>query len=177
MKRSAIVAAAIGSAGLVLGLSVGIGAASIPDNSGVIHGCYKPQSSGSVTPLGVIDTSLPNGHCPSSQKPLTWNQTGPQGPPGAAGSAGPSTAGASGLDVTIVIGTGNGQASASCPTDHPYVVGGGAETNSTPLSTNGPQLSSGLGGAESTSGNGWFAQEANFPSNDTPIQVWAICAK
>jgi hypothetical protein len=76
-------------AGLLL---TGIGAAatwaSIPDSGGVIHACYKPQSDGHSSTLGVIDTALPNGHCPSGQTELTWNQTGPQGPAGPPGLAG-----------------------------------------------------------------------------------------
>lgn len=96
--------------------------ASIPDSSGVIHGCFKPTSNGSVSPLGVIDTTLPGGMCPKGQRALSWNQTGPQGPAGpvgptgatgltgpegplgptgATGPAGPSTARPGGLNVTV----------------------------------------------------------------------------
>jgi hypothetical protein len=63
--------------------------ASIPDSSGVIHGCYKPTGNGSAFTLGVIDTALPGGRCPKGQTALSWNQTGPQGPAGATGPAGP----------------------------------------------------------------------------------------
>jgi hypothetical protein len=63
-------------------------AASIPDNTGVIHGCYNNKSGA----LSVIDASKKS--CPSGTTPLTWNQTGqqglpgPQGPQGAQGSTG-----------------------------------------------------------------------------------------
>ena len=92
--------------------------ASIPDSSGVIHGCFKPTSNGSLSPLGVIDTALPGGMCPKGQTALSWNQTGPQGPAGPvgptgatgldrrpSGPAGPSTAGPGGLNVTVATNT------------------------------------------------------------------------
>jgi len=60
-----------------------------PDSAGVIHGCFKPTNNGSVSPLGVVDTTLPGGTCPKGQTALSWNQTGPQGPTGPAGPAGP----------------------------------------------------------------------------------------
>jgi hypothetical protein len=81
----------------VLVLAAGGGAAyaasaSIPDSAGVIHGCYKPTSNGSVSTLGVIDTALPGGTCPKGQTALSWNQTGPQGPAGPVGPTGPAGA-------------------------------------------------------------------------------------
>lgn len=80
MKRLAIVLAA----GLLLVLS-GVALASIPDSSGVIHGCYKTgnPNRGSVI---VIDTDAGQS-CPSGYATLNWNQTGPQGPAGAAGTS------------------------------------------------------------------------------------------
>jgi hypothetical protein len=50
----------------------GIAYATIPDASGVIHGCYK-NSNGA---LRVIDTDA-GATCNGSETPLTWNQTGP----------------------------------------------------------------------------------------------------
>jgi hypothetical protein len=55
----------------------GIAWADIPDG-GVIHGCYK-ATGGS---LRVIDTSTAET-CNPSEKPLSWNQTGPTGAAGA----------------------------------------------------------------------------------------------
>lgn len=60
--------------------------ASIPDSSGVIHGCYN-KGSGS---LRVIDTSVST--CHGGATPLDWSQTGPQGPQGPQGPAGPAGA-------------------------------------------------------------------------------------
>lgn len=83
MKRLAVIFAA----GLLLVLS-GVALASIPDSSGVIHGCYKTgtPNRGSVI---VIDTGAGQS-CPSGYTPLNWSQTGPQGPAGPQGLAGTS---------------------------------------------------------------------------------------
>src|SRR5436190_11557664 len=69
----------------------GIAYASIPDGTGVIHGCYK-TTGGS---LRVIDTSV-GGNCNSSETPLSWSQTGPKGATGARGPTG--AAGTNGLN-------------------------------------------------------------------------------
>jgi hypothetical protein len=156
--------------------------ASIPDSSGVIHGCYKPTSNGGVSALGVIDTALPGGTCPKGQTALSWNQTGPQGPAGPAGPqgpAGPSTAGQSGLDVIVVQGQsdGSGRAMATCPSDHPYVLGGGSSQGSGSIAAEFPFMGNGNGqGEEPSSGNGWEAQTSTFPNGPT-IGVYAMCAK
>jgi Collagen triple helix repeat (20 copies) len=70
--------------GLVLAL-VGGGAAlaTIPDG-GTINACYA-RAGGAVR---VIDAS--SAQCKSSESPLSWNQTPPQGPKGAAGPQGPN---------------------------------------------------------------------------------------
>jgi hypothetical protein len=57
--------------------------ASIPDSSGVIHGCYQMN----VGNLRVIDTATDT--CRPSEVPLAWSQTGPQGPQGQPGPQGP----------------------------------------------------------------------------------------
>jgi hypothetical protein len=69
----------------VLLASVGIAAATIPGPGGLISGCVKPTGA-----LKVIDAQT--SHCGANDKPLTWNQTGPEGPAGAAGPAGPAGA-------------------------------------------------------------------------------------
>jgi hypothetical protein len=78
MKKRALTAI---TAGVLLALGGGIAYATIPDNNGVIHACYK-QNSGQ---LRVSD----DGGCSSSESPLDWNQSGSQGPTGNAGPAGP----------------------------------------------------------------------------------------
>jgi len=64
----------------VLALGGGVALATIPGPGGVIHGCYA-KFSGAVR---VIDT----GQCKSTENPLSWNQTGPQGPMGPQGPKG-----------------------------------------------------------------------------------------
>jgi Collagen triple helix repeat (20 copies) len=87
-RRTVIIA---GASALILvagGGAAYAASASIPDSAGVIHGCYKPISNGSVSTLGVIDTALPGGTCPKGETALSWNQTGPQGPAGPVGATG-----------------------------------------------------------------------------------------
>lgn len=83
-------------AAIVAALAVsGIAYATIPDTTGVIHGCYA-KSSGGSTPgaLRVVDTGLGQS-CGLNEVALSWNQqgvrgaTGPQGTKGATGAQGP----------------------------------------------------------------------------------------
>jgi hypothetical protein len=80
--KPAFVALAIAGIALVVG---GIAYAAIPDGSGVIHGCYQKNQGA----LRVIDTGTTQT-CSSSETPLTWSQTGPQGQPGQQGPPGPT---------------------------------------------------------------------------------------
>jgi hypothetical protein len=55
---------------VVLGLAAGgVAYASIPESSGVIHGCYQKING----QLRVIDANA-GGACSSSESPLAWNQ-------------------------------------------------------------------------------------------------------
>jgi hypothetical protein len=83
------------AAAIVALIAAGIAYATIPDSSGVIHGCYAKASGG--TPPGtlrVVDTGLGQS-CGLNEVALSWNQqgvkgaTGPQGPKGPTGSQGP----------------------------------------------------------------------------------------
>ena len=76
-KRPAVLVAAI----TALLLSTGIASASIPDSSGVIHGCYAKGGD-----FRLIDA--PKEQCKVGEKAVQWNQTGPQGPAGATGPQG-----------------------------------------------------------------------------------------
>lgn len=102
MKYRKTTVAAAAAIALVGG---GVAYASIPDGSGVIHGCIKSNSM-----LKVIDSASET--CASGETPLTWSQTGPvgatgpTGPAGATGATGP--AGAAG--VAGAPGLGNGAA-------------------------------------------------------------------
>jgi hypothetical protein len=64
----------------------GVAYATIPDSSGVIHGCFSTKTGA----LRVIDTGA-NQSCTSREQPLSWNQQGPPGPPGPPGTGGATT--------------------------------------------------------------------------------------
>lgn len=76
-RRPAVIVAAI----TALLLSTGIASASIPDQSGLIHGCYAKGGD-----FRLIDA--PKEQCKAGEKAVQWSQTGPQGPAGAAGATG-----------------------------------------------------------------------------------------
>jgi hypothetical protein len=88
MKRRTIVVAGITVALFAGGGTALAATSSIPDSSGVIHACYKPNTNGSLSPLGVIDNALPSGKCPANQREVDWNQQGPAGPAGPRGPSG-----------------------------------------------------------------------------------------
>ena len=71
-------------AAVMLGASIAL--ATIPDSSGVIHGCYT-KSTGTIR---VIDNSVTN--CKSGETSLQWNVQGRQGPQGLPGAQGPAGA-------------------------------------------------------------------------------------
>lgn len=82
-KRTAVTTAV---AATVAGAGLGIAGASIPDGSGVVHGCYP--TSGALKPMYLIDTATqPN--CPAGYSEIRLNnQPGPQGAQGAQGATG-----------------------------------------------------------------------------------------
>jgi hypothetical protein len=82
--RNRLQAAVVGAV-LVGSLTAGVSYASIPDGSGIIHGCYKPSNK--ATTLKVIDTAR-TALCPNGYDSVTWNQNGPQGGQGATGAPG-----------------------------------------------------------------------------------------
>jgi hypothetical protein len=55
-------------------VATGVSWASIPDSSGVVHGCYK--TSGTAHALKVIDNSV-TASCPSGFTSLNWDQSPP----------------------------------------------------------------------------------------------------
>jgi len=91
-------AALLGSALLVLVLSVaGLAFGSIPDNAGVIHGCYKMNSG----KLRVVDSEAGQS-CRNHETALDWSQIGPAGPPGPPGPPGsPGGAGPHFIDLQL----------------------------------------------------------------------------
>jgi hypothetical protein len=85
LSRGGRLVLALAVGGALFGIATAV-QADIPDG-GTIHGCYKTNKGD----LRVIDTSA-GGSCQSSETPLDWNQTGPQGrrgPSGPSGATGP----------------------------------------------------------------------------------------
>jgi hypothetical protein len=69
----------------MLVIGAGVAYASIPDQTGTIHGCYKTGDG----KLRVIDTDA-GETCLQSEVSLDWNQKGPQGATGPQGPQGPA---------------------------------------------------------------------------------------
>lgn len=164
-------------AALLLGVGGAASAAIIagPVSGGVIYGCYTTMATGGSHVLVLQDKGT---SCPSGDTAIKWNRAGRAGPPGPAG---PSTAGASGLNVEVIQSSpdnlGQGRAEATCPSDHPYVLGGGSSQGSGSVAASFPVLGNGNGqGPEAGSGNGWEVQSTGFPSGPT-IGAFAICAQ
>jgi len=88
MKTKTIITVAVVAAALTGGVAL----ASIPDGSGVIHGCYAKASSNQPPgSLRVIDTEV-GQTCSANERALDWNRTGPTGPQGLQGAPGPQGA-------------------------------------------------------------------------------------
>ena len=70
-----------------VGAAAAVAAASIPDATDTIHGCYQNVGGG----LRVIDTNTPGATCDvAGETALAWNRTGSQGPAGSKGDPGPA---------------------------------------------------------------------------------------
>ena len=100
--------------GVLVGALVGgsVAYASIPDSSGIIHGCYQKN----IGNLRVVDPST--DACRPSEVGLDWNQTGPTG---AAGPTGPK-GGTGATGRTGPTGSG-GPTGATGPTGPAGIVG------------------------------------------------------
>jgi hypothetical protein len=98
--RRLIITAAIAVAVAISGGAIAY--ASIPDSSGVIHGCYTVSGGA----LRVIDTAK-GQTCATGQHSLNWNQKGPRGPAGPPGPAGVSGYGVARCTVAQDGTTGN----------------------------------------------------------------------
>jgi hypothetical protein len=100
----------VSTLGLVVALSATSYAAFTLPNNGVIHGCYQ-KTTGNLRVLAA------GKKCRTSEKEITWNQTGPrglrgvkgdkgdQGPQGIPGSQGPQGPGATTISTTLPTGT------------------------------------------------------------------------
>jgi hypothetical protein len=119
---------AVVTAVLAGSLTAGVSYASIPDNSGVIHGCYNNNSGD----LKVINTAT-SPTCPKHTTSLNWNQTGSPGAPSYATTAtipidNPST------------GPGTGSATLTLPTGT-YVILNNSQDSACTVSATGGSVS------------------------------------
>jgi Collagen triple helix repeat (20 copies) len=181
MKRKALVALATAGA---LALAAGVAYATIPDNQGVIHACYKIDNG----QLRVVDTDG-GGSCGPSESALAWNQTGPPGAPGPQGPKGdqgpqgaqgipgpqgdPGADGQPGISGYTVVHNSTGGAdwnlfaTVFCPAGT-KVLGGGASTDPDGDVTQSIPL---------TQPPGWYAFAHNTdPDPGWSLSVTAICA-
>jgi hypothetical protein len=156
-------------------LLTGVAYASIPDSSGVIHGCVKNGTTGQRE-IRVIDTAYTTT-CMAGWTAVTWNQEGPQGatgPAGPQGATGPAGAdGVSGYEIVhvqeTIPPTIEQLVTAPCPVGKSVLGGGYQNSNTFTLpwfSLDGPV----------PDGSGWNVRVHNR-SFDTPmiLDVWATC--
>jgi len=121
-------------------------------------------------PQGAQGPQGPQGDTGAQGPPGPQGDPGPQGPQGpkgdtgAQGPAGPSTAGPAGLDVITVTGSTGNPAFAGCPADHPFLIGGGAQST---------KASGAITESFPVGGNEWLA-ETQLSALAT---AYAICAK
>jgi len=165
-SSSRLVALLAVAAGAVLAASA-VATATIPDATGVIHGCYKK---GSGT-LRVIDDAT--SACAANESSLSWNA---QGQPGLQGPPGP--AGASGLEVVVAESEPDSStlavATAVCPAGK-SAIGGGAVAASQFISTPFALVGS---RPDPTVPEAWAAVGKEMsPTDDTHrLVAWAYCA-
>jgi len=120
----------VGAAGVVAVLvAAGIASASIPDSSGVIHGCYdaKTAKTENGTRLNIVD--YPSATCGGKKTAVSWNQAGPTGPTGATGQAG-ATGGQGATGQSRPTG-GQGAAGATGATGNDGATGATGPTGAT----------------------------------------------
>jgi hypothetical protein len=177
--------------GLALAVLAAAGAyAAIPNSGGVINGCYQKNEG----LLRVIDSDTEA--CRTSEVPIAWSQTGPQGPPGPQGPAGPQglqgpqgakgeagTNGVSGWERktgTLFVGHG--------PNDF-FAVDAQCSSGKKPLG-GGYQLKTGqdggAGGLEREASdevlasvpleNGWRVSVQQDEDEDFTLIAWVVCA-
>lgn len=160
--------------------------ATIPDSSGVIHGCYQKSS----RKLRLIDTDT-GARCRPAEVAISWNQvgpqgklgpTGPQGPSGPIGPQGPTgPQGPSGAATTYnyrlgLIIPGTSVARAFCLAGEKVTGGGGFSTgpsaSSAGLTQNYP-ISDATGTiAFGTTAIGWQMASEGFGT----VQAFVVCA-
>jgi hypothetical protein len=171
------ISAAAGAVVALLGFGIAGAApfATIPPNT--LHGCVDTAHNRALNRVFANPTS--GTTCPSGQFQVIW-------PSGADNDPTPQavTAGTGGLDVTVASQTGapsctgtpggalcQPHQSVTCPSDHPYVLGGGGDASGFTLGQSDP-----IPGAP----GGWIVRTYIASQTDpTPsvMDVYAICAK
>jgi hypothetical protein len=76
--RLRVVVVAAGVVILVV-TAAGVAAASIPDSSGLVHGCYPATAATNGTHALTVINAAKTSACPSGYKSLNWNVNGPDG--------------------------------------------------------------------------------------------------
>jgi hypothetical protein len=69
----------------IFAVAGGVAYASIPDASGVIHGCYRTSTDDQKGQLRVVEDP---GNCRNNETAIQWNEQGDQGPQGLPGPPG-----------------------------------------------------------------------------------------
>ena len=134
--------------------------ASIPDATGLIHGCYSKTSGA----LRVIDTAK-SQKCSATELALNWSQTGPKGATGAKGAAGAKGAtGAQGAQ---------GKAGPSGSRGATGAQGVAGQTG--PTGSRGPTGTQGRVGATGPQGTFSTANQV-VTSTDTPVTAYTTYA-
>lgn len=172
MNRRMKIASAVAATALGAAVGSGVAYAAIPDSgTGVISGCYSTIT-GAVK---VIDAQS-GKTCGVLEKPLSWNQTGPQGPVGPVGAVGPA-----GTEPVMVVESQEDLSTAvpnqgaevvtyaACPSGT-VVIGGYAEL----AHGNGDlgERAEGVQGNTYPQLNGW---QALNPAGDNSVKVYAFC--
>lgn len=171
-----------------------VGASSVVDSGGVIHGCIGNTAIRGTHVLLLHDVGRV---CPRGTSELDWSERGPMGsvgspgpagPAGAAGAAGSSTLGPDGLDVVVVQVTteNSGVATAECPADHPYAISGGGSVFNPPINFVGTPAAMAASLPVSSVENhpdGWTVVAVDTASNPSPtgqvsgVAAYAECVK
>jgi hypothetical protein len=125
--------------------------ASIPDGSGVLHGCYTTKDGS----LRLIDTDLGQS-CTTKEHSVSWNEAGPPGPAGIASTTLPSGATLRGLFVAdqwtdtpisagalVAVTTISFPLSLSSPPVPHYLAPGDATSTDCPGSASDPEAAPG----------------------------------
>ena len=106
-RRLAAAVVGVVAIGLAAG---GIAYATIPDSSGVLHGCYSANGANAKGGAQLNLVNSDQATCTNGQTAVTWGQTGPAGQTGPTGPTGPQGPGGP-TDIWDLNHYGNGSLS------------------------------------------------------------------